>query len=156
MPHASLLVAAGEIAGLGAGIWMGGAHSHVGQPVEVAHAASGVIVDCAGDVPAAYREAGGQWIACVFTDLDAPPPNLATIERHARTLGAALARRNGSSAAPENVYILCTHGMNRSGLVAGLLLRELGMAGPKAIERIVERRPGALSNVAFRTIVAGG
>jgi hypothetical protein len=46
--------------------------------------------------------------------------------------------------------------MNRSGLVAGLLLRELGMAGTAAVDRIVLRRPGALSNVAFRTIVAGG
>jgi protein-tyrosine phosphatase len=43
--------------------------------------------------------------------------------------------------------------MNRSGLVAGLLLRELGIEGAEAVERIRAARPGALSNLHFREML---
>jgi hypothetical protein len=45
--------------------------------------------------------------------------------------------------------------MNRSGLLTGLLLRELGLSGTLALERILGARPGALSNEAFRRLVVG-
>jgi protein-tyrosine phosphatase len=41
------------------------------------------------------------------------------------------------------------HGYNRSALVAGLILIELGMPGTAAIARCRERRPGALFNPMF-------
>jgi protein-tyrosine phosphatase len=40
-------------------------------------------------------------------------------------------------------------GYNRSALVAGLILIELGMNGPQAVARLRERRPGALFNPNF-------
>jgi hypothetical protein len=40
-------------------------------------------------------------------------------------------------------------GFNRSALVAGLILIELGMPGATAVARLRERRPGALYNDRF-------
>jgi hypothetical protein len=38
---------------------------------------------------------------------------------------------------------------NRSALVAGLILVELGWSGTRALDRLRERRPGALFNEVF-------
>ncbi len=43
----------------------------------------------------------------------------------------------------------CGMGFNRSALVAGLILHTLGMPGPRVVERLRERRPGALFNERF-------
>ncbi len=43
----------------------------------------------------------------------------------------------------------CGMGYNRSGLVAGLILKALGVPGAAAVTRIRERRPGALFNDRF-------
>jgi hypothetical protein len=43
----------------------------------------------------------------------------------------------------------CGMGFNRSALVAGLILIELGMPGTQAVARLRERRPGALFNPGF-------
>lgn len=43
----------------------------------------------------------------------------------------------------------CGMGFNRSALVAGLILTELGTPGPAAVTRLRERRPGALFNEKF-------
>jgi hypothetical protein len=43
----------------------------------------------------------------------------------------------------------CGMGFNRSALVAGLILIELGMPGATAVARLRERRPGALYNDRF-------
>src|SRR5262245_2194351 len=40
----------------------------------------------------------------------------------------------------------CRMGYNRSAFVAALILMELGMSGGDAIERLRQRRPGALYN----------
>jgi protein-tyrosine phosphatase len=40
-------------------------------------------------------------------------------------------------------------GYNRSGLVAGLILKAMGMPGEAAVTRIRDRRPGALFNDRF-------
>jgi len=37
-------------------------------------------------------------------------------------------------------------GFNRSALLAGLILNQLGMSGCQAVERLRVRRPGALFN----------
>ncbi len=44
---------------------------------------------------------------------------------------------------------MCQHGMNRSGLVSGLILRSLGVDPESAIQRIRKARPGALANDGF-------
>jgi len=66
-------------------------------------------------------------------------------------VAGAMSPANGE--APRDVFVVCQHGMNRSGLVAGLLLRELGLTGEDAVARIVSARPGALSNQTFRRLL---
>jgi protein-tyrosine phosphatase len=58
-------------------------------------------------------------------------------------LGAHLVR-NG-----RRVLSHCTMGFNRSALVAGLILHRLGMPGHLVVERLRDRRPGALFNDVF-------
>ena len=48
----------------------------------------------------------------------------------------------------------CNMGFNRSGLVAGLILKSLGMPGDAAVTRIRVRRPVALYNVRFADYVS--
>lgn len=43
----------------------------------------------------------------------------------------------------------CGMGFNRSALVAGRILHRLGMPGPRVVEEIRRRRPGALFNEVF-------
>jgi hypothetical protein len=43
----------------------------------------------------------------------------------------------------------CGMGFNRSALMAGLILIELGMSGPEAVARLRDRRAGALYNELF-------
>jgi protein-tyrosine phosphatase len=43
----------------------------------------------------------------------------------------------------------CGMGFNRSALMAGLILIELGMEGGEVVERLRNRRPGALFNDGF-------
>ena len=43
----------------------------------------------------------------------------------------------------------CGMGFNRSALVAGLILHELGMPGTDVVARLRDRRPGALFNERF-------
>ena len=43
----------------------------------------------------------------------------------------------------------CGMGFNRSALVAGLILNRLGMPGDPVVQRLRERRPGALFNDVF-------
>jgi hypothetical protein len=43
----------------------------------------------------------------------------------------------------------CGMGFNRSALVAGLILLEMGMPGAAVVERLRDRRPGALFNDGF-------
>jgi len=59
------------------------------------------------------------------------------------TLGAALIRSG------HGVLSHCGMGFNRSALVAGSILHKLGMPGPEIVQRIRDRRPGALFNDVF-------
>ena len=52
----------------------------------------------------------------------------------------------------ENAHRVLSHcgmGFNRSALVAGRIMHELGVPGPHVVEKIRERRPGALFNEVF-------
>lgn len=51
------------------------------------------------------------------------------------------------------VLIACRAGKNRSGLLAGLALRKLGVSGKEAVQAIQKNRPGALSNPRFRKLI---
>ena len=62
----------------------------------------------------------------------------------------------GASLIAEGHRVLshCGMGYNRSALVAGLIMVELGMSGLAVIERLRERRPGALFNDKFAEVLA--
>ena len=64
--------------------------------------------------------------------------------------------RLGASLVAEGHRVLahCGMGYNRSALVAGLILIELGMPGIEAVARLRERRPGALFNDGFASCLA--
>ena len=63
-------------------------------------------------------------------------------------LGARLVK------AGQPVLSHCGMGLNRSALLAGLILIELGFSGPAAVARLRERRQGALFNPAFADFLA--
>lgn len=69
-------------------------------------------------------------------------PNLTRLDAVA-TLGAELIRGG------HRVLSHCGMGFNRSALVAGVILTKLGVRGSDAVQRIRERRPGALFNEVF-------
>ena len=81
-----------------------------------------------------------------IADDDEALPNLIKLRAIAR-LGASLVREG------HRVLSHCGMGYNRSALVAGLILTELGMPGPEAVARLRERRPGALYNDRFAELV---
>ena len=81
---------------------------------------------------------------------DGPPPSKAErmlIRHHARAIADRV--RVG-----ERVLVTCWQGRNRSGVLAGLALVDLGLPRAEAVRRIEERRSG-LSNPYFRAMVAG-
>ncbi len=69
-------------------------------------------------------------------------PNLIKLRAIGR-LGAALVTEG------HRVLSHCGMGYNRSALVAGLIMVELGMPGNEVVARLRERRPGALFNDGF-------
>jgi protein-tyrosine phosphatase len=84
-----------------------------------------------------------------FEDDDRSLPNMTKLHAVA-DLAASLIRQG------HRVLAHCNMGFNRSGLVAGLILRALGMPGDAAVTRIRERRPGALYNDRFADYVTSG
>ena len=88
-----------------------------------------------------------------FPFKDDDVPTLHKLHAVAR-LGAALVE------ARERVLVHCQMGLNRSALVAGLVLVYNGMSGEDAVQRLQARRPGALYNEVFasylRQLPAGG
>ena len=83
-------------------------------------------------------------------DDSGPPPTLA--ERAIiRDTAARIARR---IRAGKRVLVTCHQGRNRSGVLAGLALVELGLPAERAVGRIQRYRNG-LTNPWFRAIVQG-
>jgi protein-tyrosine phosphatase len=81
---------------------------------------------------------------------DGPPPSAATLAR-IRVAAHEVARRVRIG---HRVLVTCWQGRNRSGVIAGLALRELGVPGNRAANRIRRLRDG-LTNPHFYAIVAG-
>jgi protein-tyrosine phosphatase len=128
---------------------MGGAHSLTGDLLEPFHLGSSWVIDCAGDLSPDLRAAAARFLPLVFPDLDGP---LSAQHRVDATVSSAVAAMT-SDAPPQHLYVMCTHGMNRSGLVAGLILRGLGFGARETVERIRSARPGSLSNDHFRLML---
>ena len=82
-----------------------------------------------------------------FPIYDENLPNLTRLDA-VGTLGALLVRGG------HRLLCHCSMGFNRSALVAGVILHKLGMPGPAIVQRIQERRPGALFNEVFANFLA--
>src|SRR5215467_8460062 len=87
------------------------------------------------------------WLYIYFPIFDEDLPNLDKLHAIA-ALGATIVR------AGHRVLSHCGMGFNRSALVAGVILTELGMSGTDVIDRLRERRPGALFNECFAAYLA--
>jgi hypothetical protein len=107
-----------------------------------------VVVDLEGGLDACIPTASNQCVYVYFPidDDDQQLPNLAKLRAIAR-LAASLITEG------HRVLAHCGMGYNRSALMAGLVLAELGMPGPDAVSRIKQRRPGALYNDMFAAFV---
>ena len=100
------------------------------------------VIDLDGDVDAGVPTLPNHCLYIYFPIYDEELPNLKKLHGIAR-LGAELVREG------HNVLSHCGMGFNRSALVAGLILNQLGMPGPDVVQRMRERRPGALFNERF-------
>ena len=100
------------------------------------------VIDLDGDLDAGVPTLPNHCLYIYFPIYDEELPNLKKLHGIAR-LGAELVREG------HNVLSHCGMGFNRSALVAGLILNQLGMPGPAVVQRMRERRPGALFNERF-------
>jgi protein-tyrosine phosphatase len=100
------------------------------------------VIDLDGDLDNGVPTVPNQWLYIYFPIFDEDLPNLAKLQ----AIGDLGARIITSG---HRVLSHCGMGFNRSALVAGVILNKLGMAGPDAVRRLRERRPGALFNECF-------
>src|SRR5262249_16011134 len=100
------------------------------------------IIDLDGDINSGVPTVPNHCLYIYFPILDEDLPDLEKLIAIAN-LGASIVKggRRGLSH--------CGMGYNRSALVAGLILNKLGMPGPAVVQRLRERRPGALFNDCF-------
>jgi protein-tyrosine phosphatase len=100
------------------------------------------VIDLEGGLDECIPTAPNHCLYIYFPIFDEELPNLNKLDAVA-ALGAQLVA-NG-----HHVLSHCGMGFNRSALVAGRILHRLGMPGPAVLERLRERRPGALFNDVF-------
>jgi len=100
------------------------------------------IIDLEGGLDHCIPTVPNQVLYVYLPIYDEGLPNLAKLNAVA-DLAAGLIR------AGHRVLSHCGMGFNRSALIAGLILRRLGMTGPEAVKRLRACRPGALFNEAF-------
>jgi hypothetical protein len=100
------------------------------------------VIDLEGGLDGCIPTVPNRCLYVYFPIFDEELPTLTKLRSVAK-LGASLVRDGHA------VLSHCGMGFNRSALVAGLILNELGMPGPHAVERLRARRPGALFNERF-------
>jgi protein-tyrosine phosphatase len=105
-----------------------------------------VVIDLEGGLDECIPTAPNTCLYVYLPIYDEELPDPARLEAVAM-LGAHLVRSG------HRVLSHCGMGFNRSALVAGLILHKMGMEGPAIVERLRERRPGALFNEVFARYV---
>ena len=100
------------------------------------------VIDMEGGLDECIPTMPGKCLYIYFPIEDEELPSLTRLDAVA-ALGAQLIE-NG-----HRVLSHCGMGFNRSALVAGRILHRLGMPGPQVVERLRERRAGALFNQIF-------
>jgi protein-tyrosine phosphatase len=106
------------------------------------------VIDLEGGLDSGVPTLPNRCLYVYFPIYDEALPEPAKLEAVAR-LGAHLVRSG------HRVLSHCSMGFNRSALIAGLILCELGMSGGDAVKRLRERRPGALFNEVFAEHLSG-
>lgn len=101
-----------------------------------------VVIDLEGGLDQCVPTLPGACLYVYFPIYDEELPDSARLDAVA-LMGAQLVRSG------HRVLAHCGMGFNRSALVAGRILHHLGMNGPDIVERLRERRPGALFNEIF-------
>lgn len=116
-------------------------------PIVLKHGLSAVI-DLEAGLDTGIPINPNQVIYVYFPFRDEDVPTLHKLHAVAR-LGAALYQ------ARERILVHCQMGLNRSALVAGLVLVYSGLSGADAVARLQARRPGALYNEVFAAYLRG-
>ncbi len=107
-----------------------------------------VVIDLEGGIDHGVPVLPNHTLYLYFPIFDENLPDLDRLHGIAQ-LGARLVRSG------QPVLSHCGAGFNRSALVAGLILVELGWSGAEAVKRLRERRPGALFNETFAGYLGG-
>jgi len=105
------------------------------------------VIDLDGDLDLGIPNIPNHMLYIFFPIFDDGLPDLTKLHAVAK-LGARLVA-NG-----EKVLAHCGMGLNRSALVAGLVLTYLGMNGEDAVALLREKQPGALFNETFASYLA--
>lgn len=101
-----------------------------------------VVIDLEGGLDDCIPTIPGTCLYVYFPIYDEELPDPARLDAVAM-MGAHLVRSG------HRVLSHCGMGFNRSALVAGRILHYLGMSGTDVVDRLRERRPGALFNDVF-------
>jgi hypothetical protein len=156
-PRASRIAVPGRV-DLTTELWMGGAYSLHGDLLRPEDFAGAWVIDVAGDLSPSQQAACALWLPCVFSDFEEVPPVYSRLTRLARSIAACLIGAEADdgwehpTTPPRRIYLLCNQGLNRSGLVTGLILRALGVPAEDTLAAIAAR-PGSLSNRTFARLV---
>jgi len=101
-----------------------------------------VVIDLEGDVDHGVPDVPNQMMYIYFPIFDDDLPDLDKLHAVAK-LSAGLIEKGA------RVLSHCGLGLNRSALVAGVILTYLGTSGKEAVALLREKRPGALFNDKF-------
>ena len=129
-------------------LWVAGAHALGGQALDGVVDQGAWVLDCAGLVKERWEARAGRFAQHVFEDLERVPSGFERLLDLCRAWAADLLREQ-----PPHLVVACAHGMNRSALAAGLILREAGLSPAEAVTRIRAARPGALNNRVFESLL---
>lgn len=108
-----------------------------------------VVLDLEGGVDHGVPEMADKFLYIYLPIHDGEMPDLDRLHAVAN-LAATLIKRG------DRVLSHCGLGLNRSALMAALILMYLGMDSKSAAERCMERRPGALYNEVFLNYLLKG
>jgi protein-tyrosine phosphatase len=107
------------------------------------------VIDLEGDVDHGVPSDANKFLFIYLPIHDGAMPDLDRLHGVAK-LCAELIKKG------DRVLSHCGMGLNRSALMAGLILMYLGMDGRTAVARLQERRPGALYNEIFAEYLVSG
>jgi protein-tyrosine phosphatase len=105
-----------------------------------------VVFDLDGDLDTCIPTTPNRVLYIYFPIFDEELPDLSKLHALAK-LGAEVIEGG------HKVLSHCGMGFNRSALVAGLIMVEMGMPGPQVVARLRARRPGALFNDGFALFI---